>query len=106
MVVQEEHPKNKWYSSTADVDIPVMNESDNSDIRPLSQYSHLLRDFVSQSPTFLFVKPDDAEKARSIVRSIVKPGALEANIDEPQVKPPQAARDAQKGGDTNVGHSA
>jgi hypothetical protein len=109
MVIEKEHPKNKWYSSTADVDIPVINESDPDDVRPLSQYSHLLRDFVSQSPTFLFVRPEDAEKARSIVKSIVKVEALEVISDEPKLKPAQpaqATRESVKGGDPNVGHTA
>jgi HD superfamily phosphohydrolase len=106
MVVQEERPKNKWYSSTADVDIPVISESDPDDIRPLSQYSHLLRDFVSQSPTFLFVKPEDAEKARLIAKGIAKAEAVEVVNDEPKSKPAMAERDSVKGGETNVGHSA
>jgi uncharacterized protein len=107
MVAEIERPKNKWYSSTADVDIPVINESNPEDIRPLSEYSHLLRDFVSQSPTFLFVRPENAEKARSIVKSIVKVEALEVVSDEPKPKPATSERESTKeGGQTNVGQSA
>jgi len=103
MVEQIEKPKNKWYSSTADVDIPVISESDPKDVRPLSQYSHLLREFVSQSPTFLFVRPENAEKARDIVKSIVSVEALEVVNDEPRAKPALPVRDNLKGGESNVG---
>jgi uncharacterized protein len=106
LVTAEEHPKNKWYSSTADVDIPVVNESDPEDVRPLSQYSHLLRDFVSQSPTFLFARPENAERARKMVKEIVKVEAIEVVSDEPPVKPALAERTPTIGGVSNVGQSA
>lgn len=106
LIVAEEHPKNKWYSSTADVDIPVINESDSDDIRPLSEYSHLLRDFVSQSPTFLFSRPEDAAKARIKVKEIIKTEAIEVVSDDPLTKPVASDRKINEGGDENVGQSA
>jgi HD superfamily phosphohydrolase len=106
LVVADEHPKNKWYSSTADVDIPVVNESDNEDVRPLSEYSHLLRDFVSQSPTFLFARPENAEKARRIVKELISVESLDVISDEPKLKPVQPDHTQQKGGIPNVSQSA
>lgn len=106
LVVQVERPKNKWYSSTADVDIPVISESDQDDIRPLSEYSHLLRDFVSQSPAFLFARPEDALRARGIVKSITKGESLEVVDGEPKAKPAGSVRNRGNEGVQHVIQSA
>jgi HD superfamily phosphohydrolase len=105
LIKAKELPKNKWYTSNESVDIPVTNESDSDDVRPLSEYSHLLKDFVAQSPTFLFVEPENAQEARERVKKIVKVEPLEVAIDEQALKPgPSKAPAAVKeGGAVNAG---
>ena len=106
LIEAKERPKNKWYTSTESVDIPVVNESDPDDVRPLSEYSHLLKDFVAQSPTFIFVKPENAQEARAKVKKIVKTESLDVVLDEQQISklgPNKVVPESKEGGGVNVG---
>jgi HD superfamily phosphohydrolase len=105
LIEAKEKPKNKWYMSTESVDIPVVNESDPEDVRPLSEYSHLLKDFVAQSPTFIFVKPENAQAARERVKKIVKIESLDVVTDEQAFRPGpgKVIITPKEGGGANVG---
>jgi hypothetical protein len=62
---------NNWYKHDSG-DIPVQNESDHSDIRPLSDYSSLLRKFTANDQELIYVEPENAIEAKRIVSEVVK----------------------------------
>lgn len=63
--------KNNWYKHDSG-DIPVQNETDATDIRPLSDYSSLLRKFTANDQELIYVKPEDAVEAKRIVGEVIK----------------------------------
>jgi uncharacterized protein len=70
LIATKTYPNN-WYKLST-VDIPVVDDHDNEDVRPLSEYSALLRGFAAQDQELLFVKPEQAAEAKSIVEEVVK----------------------------------
>src|SRR4029077_8636672 len=70
---------NTWYKQST-VDIPVVADHDSNDVRPLSEYSSLLRNFTAQDQELLYVIPENGAEAKRIVEEVVK-----ANHD-PQLK--------------------
>jgi HD superfamily phosphohydrolase len=62
---------NTWYKQDT-VDIPVVNDHDPEDVRPLSEYSLILRNFAANKQDLLYVKPEDAAEAKDIVNKITK----------------------------------
>jgi uncharacterized protein len=61
--------RNNWYRPEAG-DIPVQDERNLDSVKPLSDYSSLLRRFTSSDQELLYVKPEDAEEARKIVQTV------------------------------------
>ena len=62
---------NTWYN--VDIgDIPVQNERDPTDVRPLSDYSSLLRKFTANQQELLYVKPEDVSEAKGTVAEVIK----------------------------------
>jgi HD superfamily phosphohydrolase len=62
---------NNWYKRGS-VDIPVLNERNPDDVRPLSDYSSLLRGFTSSDQELLYVAPENASAAKKIVSDGLK----------------------------------
>jgi HD superfamily phosphohydrolase len=62
---------NNWYKHDSG-DIPVQNERNPSDVRPLSDYSSLLRKFTANDQELIYVRPEDAAAAREIASSVSK----------------------------------
>lgn len=62
---------NKWYKQST-VDIPVIDDHDPDDVRPLSEYSAILKGFTAHDQELLYVKPEDVVEAKNIVEKIVK----------------------------------
>jgi len=62
---------NTWYKADSG-DIPVQNDRDPADVRPLSDYSSLLRKFTANEQELLYVKPEDVSEAKRIVKEITK----------------------------------
>lgn len=71
MMVASKRYANTWYKYDS-VDIPVVDEHDSEDVRPLSEYSSLLNKFTAQDQDLLYVRPEDADDAKRIVSDVVK----------------------------------
>jgi uncharacterized protein len=63
--------KNNWYKHDSG-DIPVQDVRDPADVRPLSDYSSLLRKFTATDQELIFVKPEDVSEAKRIVGEVTK----------------------------------
>jgi uncharacterized protein len=62
---------NNWYKHDSG-DIPVVNERNPSDVRPLSDYSSLLRKFTANDQELIYVRPEDAPLAKAKVEEVTK----------------------------------
>ena len=71
LVVARKTCVNNWYKHGS-VDIPVQNERNPDDVRPLSDYSSLLRGFTSSDQELLYVTPESAAAAKQIVSGVLK----------------------------------
>jgi len=71
MLVESRTYKNNWYKPDTG-DIPVQDEKNPDDVKPLSDYSSLLRGFNSSDQELLYVKPEDAAEARNRVQTVRK----------------------------------
>ena len=69
LVAETRTNPNNWYKRDS-VDIPVQDEQDPTNVRPLSEYSSLLKNFASSNQTLIYVRPEDAEEAKRIVRKV------------------------------------
>jgi HD superfamily phosphohydrolase len=67
MVVSVEEASKSWYK-VGQPDISVMNETDTTDVQPLSKYSSVVKNLQSNNRMMLYVRPEDSERAREIVR--------------------------------------
>jgi HD superfamily phosphohydrolase len=71
LVVERKTHSNNWYKHDTG-DIPVQDERNPESVKPLSDYSSLLRKFVASDQELLYVRPEDAAKSKEIVRRVVK----------------------------------
>jgi len=71
LVVATEEASKSWYK-TGVADIPVVSDFDPGLVQPLSWYSNVVRSMKANNQVLLYVRSEDSEKARSIVREEVE----------------------------------
>ena len=67
IVVAVEDASKNWYKMGS-TDIPVVSDIDPESVRPLSWYSNLVRSMKANNQVLLYVRPEDSDEARRIVR--------------------------------------
>lgn len=72
LVVAEEPAAKSWYKS-GPLDIPVLGDIGDKQVKPLSQHSNVVAQMKPNNQVFLYVKPEDVSKATKIVDEVVKP---------------------------------
>ena len=70
LLVASKRYSNNWYKHDSG-DIPVIGDHDAADVRPLSEYSSLLRKFTANDQELLYVKPEDVNEATPIVQEVL-----------------------------------
>jgi uncharacterized protein len=71
MLVAEEPAGKSWYK-TGPLDIPVLSEIGKSIVTPLSQHSSVVANMKANNQVYLYVKPEDVDKAQQIVDWVLK----------------------------------
>lgn len=71
MLVESKRYSNTWYKYDS-VDIPVIKDEDATDVRPLSEYSSLLKGFTARDQELLYVKREEAAEAKRRVAAVIK----------------------------------
>ncbi|MGO9318695.1 MAG: HD domain-containing protein [Terracidiphilus sp.] len=71
LVVSVEEASKSWYK-TGPPDIPVVSELDPTLVQPLSKFSNVVRSMKSNNQILLYVRPENAERANTIVRQEVE----------------------------------
>lgn len=71
LVVAEEPAGKSWYK-TGPLDIPVLGDIGNNVVTPLSRHSSVVANMKPNNQVFLYVKPDDVDKAKQIVDEVLK----------------------------------
>jgi uncharacterized protein len=69
LIAAEESSSKSWYK-TGPPDIPVVDDHNPQDVKPLSKYSSVVRGLKANNQIFLYVAPENFEKAESKVREI------------------------------------
>jgi len=69
LVVAEEYSTKSWYK-TGQPDIPVIDDHNPKDVKPLSKYSSVVRGLKANNQIFLYVSPEKFESADAKVREI------------------------------------
>jgi len=67
LIVATEEASKNWYK-TGTPDIPVVSDIDPSSVKPLSLYSNVVLNLRPNNQVLLYVRPEDSEKAKRIVR--------------------------------------
>jgi HD superfamily phosphohydrolase len=67
LVVSIEEASKSWYK-TGLLDISVVSDLDPASVQPLTEYSNVVRNMKSNNQVLLYVRPEDAEQAKTIVR--------------------------------------
>jgi HD superfamily phosphohydrolase len=62
---------NNWYKHDSG-DIPVQDDRNPEDVKPLSDYSSLLRKFTANEQELLYVRPENVAEAKVIVERVTK----------------------------------
>jgi uncharacterized protein len=71
LVKAEESAAKSWYK-TGEPDIPIVDDHNPEDVRPLSRYSTVVKGLKAINQVFLYVAPEDFDSAESKVREITK----------------------------------
>jgi len=71
LVAAEESAAKSWYK-TGPPDIPVVDDHNPEDVRPLSKHSSVVRGLKANNQVFLYVEPENFDSAESKVREITK----------------------------------
>lgn len=71
LVVSTEEASKSWYK-TGVADIPIVSDFDPGLVQPLSWHSNVVRSMKANNQVLLYVRPEDSEKARKIVREEVE----------------------------------
>jgi HD superfamily phosphohydrolase len=71
LVVAVEESRKSWYA-TGRTDIPVVSDIDPGTVLPLSKYSNVVLNMKPNNQVLLYVKPEDATKAKAIVREVLE----------------------------------
>ncbi len=66
MLVAEEHAGKSWYK-TGVTDIPVLSDTRDRKVQPLSKYSSVIASIKSNNQVLLYAKPEDAEAAKAAI---------------------------------------
>ena len=69
MVVAEESAGKSWYK-TGQTDIPVISDSKQNEVAPLSSYSNVVKNLKSNNQVLLYVKLEHVDPARKIIKTI------------------------------------
>ncbi|MFZ3201595.1 MAG: HD domain-containing protein [Candidatus Acidiferrales bacterium] len=71
LVAAEEAASNSWYK-TGPTDIPVVDNLDEKSIKPLSDYSSVVKNLQTNNQVLLYSRPEDVPKARRIVEEVIE----------------------------------
>jgi HD superfamily phosphohydrolase len=71
LIAAEEESSKSWYK-TGPPDIPVVSDVDSQTVLPLSRYSNVVLNMKPTNQMFLYVRPEDAEKANEIVKGVLE----------------------------------
>jgi HD superfamily phosphohydrolase len=71
LVVAAEEAKKNWYN-TGQPDIPVVSNVDPDTVLPLSKFSNIVLNMKPNNRVLLYVTPEDADKANTIVREVLE----------------------------------
>ena len=71
LIVAEEDAAKSWYKLGVP-DIPVVSDFDAKSVYPLSKFSNVVSNMRANNQVLLYVKPEDADKAREIVREVAE----------------------------------
>jgi|GEM_PF-5713043 len=75
MEVEIKPSQNRWYKQKEGSSITIVNEENPRDIQPLSEYSPIAS-LNAGDQYFIYVKPEDAQRAREIIRSFEESGDM------------------------------
>ena len=73
LVVAEKSAAKSWYKMGS-LDIPVVDDHNTQDVRPLSKYSNAVRGLKANNQVFLYVTPEKFEIAESKVNEVTANG--------------------------------
>lgn len=71
LVVAEEPAEKSWYK-TGPLDIPVLGDIGTNIVSPLSKHSSVVANMKPNNQVFLYVKPEDVQRAKQIVDEVLK----------------------------------
>ena len=71
LVVAEEPAAKSWYK-LGSTDIPVLSDIGTKVVEPLSKHSSVVANIKPNSQVFLYVKPEQVDKAKQIVDEVMK----------------------------------
>lgn len=69
LLAAEEAASKSWYK-TGTTDIPVLDELDEKSVKPLSDYSDVVRNLHPNNQVLLYVKPEHVAEAQKIVQEV------------------------------------
>ena len=67
MIAAEESAGKSWYK-TGRTEIPVINDSKQNEVAPLSRYSNVVNNLKSNNQVLLYVKPEHVDQARKTIK--------------------------------------
>jgi len=69
LLAAEEAASKSWYK-TGPTDIPVVDDLDEKTVKPLSDYSHVVKNLETNSQILLYAKSEDVPRAKKIVDEV------------------------------------
>lgn len=70
LIAAEEPASKSWYK-TGPTDIPVVDELDEKSVKPLSDYSDVVKNLHTSNQVLLYSRPEDVPEARKIVQEVL-----------------------------------
>jgi uncharacterized protein len=71
LLAAEEPASKSWYK-TGPTDIPVVDELDEKSVKPLSDYSDVVKNLHTNNQVLVYAKPEDVPEARKIVQEVIE----------------------------------
>jgi hypothetical protein len=71
LIAAEEEAGKSWYKLD-DGDIPVVSETESRRVRPLSEFSPMIKSIKATRQVLLYAKPEQAGEARGKVRRLME----------------------------------
>jgi hypothetical protein len=71
LLVSVEEASKSWYK-TGPPDIPIRSDVDPTLVQPLSKFSNVVRSMKPNNQILLYVRPEDAEQANTVIRQEVE----------------------------------